>query len=837
MRRPTRQRLSGLLDLCRRKVQRAKSSGTRASFAAVARQSALVAQLVQAELPTDEQTQYMQVLSGIESALNQLPPVPAPAVCEETADLLGELVDYLIRLVRQARTKKLIAFLPYKAAMWDSMETIWMAAERDREHCETMVMPLPYADRNPDGTAAAWHNDSRKFPRYVPTVDIRSIDLQALHPDVIFIHNPYDGGNLAVSVDMEYYSDKLARCTDLLVYVPYYVTSGGMGEFQRDLPVYQYADYIIAQSAYGAAYYDTRYRDKILPLGSPKLDKAARMAANPPSPPESWRSRMAGRTVYFYNTSINGFLADTDTFLKKMAYVFRCFRGRQDTCLLWRPHPLLAATMESMRPEAAARFQQLKQQFFADHLGIYDDTPNIEASIALSDVYIGDMMTSVTALFGAAGKPLFLLNNMLLQEPQADDERGFVTSFTQDEPVNWLVMGNNQLWRREENGDCHYVMQLSSYHSGGYFGFVIERYGRTYICPINAEEIIVLEQGQSPRHLPLKHAEMPYFGRFVHAVADDRYLFLIPLRYPWLVRLDLRTQQITYLQDVQSFMAGCTEDNFWLNGGFCLKDGRLYFGAPFDTSVLVLDEETLTAQQLQIGEGKCGCRAIAVDGDELWLLPMQGGIVRRWNPQTGEVRIYDVWVDGYQCTVPLHEEEPENNDLPFSSAAFTSEKAFFAPYWGNGFICLDKASGKAESWQPPEPLRTMDKRGYCFSGWQGIFFRHLGGTRYQYYQAATHRFYELDLDTGRCEELPIHIALQELRQHAPGFARLNEWIQYGCEENAVQTLPDMLAGSLPGAPYDREAELAAYGESAANVGTSGRMIYETIMAKLEEKSV
>ena len=53
----------------------------------------------------------------------------------------------------------------------------------------------------------------------------------------------------------------------------------------------------------------------------------------------------------------------------------------------------------------------------------------------------------------------------------------------------------------------------------------------------------------------------------------------------------------------------------------------------------------------------------------------------------------------------------------------------------------------------------------------------------------------------------------------------------------MQTLPDMLAGSLPGAPYDREAELAAYGESAANVGTSGRMIYETIMAKLEEKSV
>ena len=119
-------------------------------------------------------------------------------ITELSASILNQLYENLKNepsLSRLARKKKEIVFLPYKASMWDSLESIWKAAVDDSEHCHTYVVPITYADRNPDGTAKEWHNERDLFPSYVPTLDCETFDLEALHPDVIFIHNPYDSCN------------------------------------------------------------------------------------------------------------------------------------------------------------------------------------------------------------------------------------------------------------------------------------------------------------------------------------------------------------------------------------------------------------------------------------------------------------------------------------------------------------------------------------------------------------------------------------------------------------------------------------------------------------------
>ena len=38
-------------------------------------------------------------------------------------------------------------FLPYKAAMWDSLESVWKEAEADPD-CDAYVVPIPYYDRS-----------------------------------------------------------------------------------------------------------------------------------------------------------------------------------------------------------------------------------------------------------------------------------------------------------------------------------------------------------------------------------------------------------------------------------------------------------------------------------------------------------------------------------------------------------------------------------------------------------------------------------------------------------------------------------------------------------------
>lgn len=42
-------------------------------------------------------------------------------------------------------------FFPYKAFSWDSLESVWRAARVD-ENCGTYVIPIPYYDKNPDGS-------------------------------------------------------------------------------------------------------------------------------------------------------------------------------------------------------------------------------------------------------------------------------------------------------------------------------------------------------------------------------------------------------------------------------------------------------------------------------------------------------------------------------------------------------------------------------------------------------------------------------------------------------------------------------------------------------------
>ena len=108
----------------------------------------------------------------------------------DIAALCHQLLEGLIRELRTEPVKKEIVFLPYKASMWDSLESIWQAAAADKEHCNAYVVAIPYADLTPEHTAKEWHCEKGLFPEYVPVLDFRAVDLEKMHPDVIFIHNP-----------------------------------------------------------------------------------------------------------------------------------------------------------------------------------------------------------------------------------------------------------------------------------------------------------------------------------------------------------------------------------------------------------------------------------------------------------------------------------------------------------------------------------------------------------------------------------------------------------------------------------------------------------------------
>lgn len=91
--------------------------------------------------------------------------------------------------------RKEVVFLPYKASMWDSLESVYLAAAQD-ENCDAYVVPIPYYDRNADESLGEMHYEGGEYPSNIPITPYEEYHLEERRPDAIYIHNPYDDNNL-----------------------------------------------------------------------------------------------------------------------------------------------------------------------------------------------------------------------------------------------------------------------------------------------------------------------------------------------------------------------------------------------------------------------------------------------------------------------------------------------------------------------------------------------------------------------------------------------------------------------------------------------------------------
>lgn len=340
-----------------------------------------------------------------------------------------------------------IAFFPYKASMWDSLESVYLTVKEDPD-CDVYCVPIPYYDRKPDRSLGELHYEGREYPRNIEIIDWQTYNFEERKPDAIYIHNPYDDYNLVTCVHPRFFASNLKKYTEELVYIPYFV----LNEIEPNdqlaidkmkhfcfLPGVFYADKVIVQSEKMKEIYINEYikaakeqgipgkhtdrkylEEKILGLGSPKFDKVQNTKKEDLDIPEEWLKIIekpdgSWKKIIFYNTSIAALLEYNEKMLEKMKYVFKIFEENKDeVALLWRPHPLIRTTVESMRPWLWAEYDKLVQQYKAEGWGIYDDTADMNRAIALSDAYYGDG-SSVVQLCREVEMPVMIQNVDILE--------------------------------------------------------------------------------------------------------------------------------------------------------------------------------------------------------------------------------------------------------------------------------------------------------------------------------------------------------------------------------------------------------------------------------------
>lgn len=340
-----------------------------------------------------------------------------------------------------------VVFLPYKASMWDCMESVWQAACNDPDWVP-FVVPIPYFDLK-DGQVTARHYEGDRFPAYVPVMEYQSFPLEEMHPRAIFVHNPFDDCNIVTTVLPEYYSGKLKAVTDRLVYIPYFITGDAVYVTHRYLPSYENMDFIVTQCEQTIASFSAELpREKFLPFGNPIADRILRLEKEKPPIPEEWKPQLkngkdfGGDRVVMLNTSLTRFMGERERFLDKIEYLFDLSKRMTGIVLVWRPHPLLASTAQTLGKEYADRLTYLEEKFRKEKIGVLDKNPDVGITVALCDAYLGETASSVLHMFGVAGKPRFYINMQLGEG---------------DRPINDSGTLHGEAFRNEDIGNRMFV--------------------------------------------------------------------------------------------------------------------------------------------------------------------------------------------------------------------------------------------------------------------------------------------------------------------------------------------------------------------------------------------
>ncbi len=330
-------------------------------------------------------------------------------------------------------TEKEVVFLPYKAAMWDSLEGEWRRLLKE-DNCAAYVIPIPYFEKNADGSLGEMHYEIKDFPRDVPVIRYEIYDFEKRHPDAIYIHNPYDDINIVTTVPPFFYSSNLKELTEELVYIPYFVLRDidpndavavqNVQHFAM-VPAVKNADRVIVQSEnLKQIYVNTLtkiegeqrrayWEQKIEGTGSPKFERVENLRDEDYEIPEEWRALLTKpngvrKKALLYNTGVTAFINLEDRMMEKIKETLALMKTYQDEIVLWwRPHPLMDATIRAMEPQLWEEYSRTVEQYRAEGWGIYDDTPNLDRAIACTDGYYGDN-SSLVQLYEKTKKPIMI---------------------------------------------------------------------------------------------------------------------------------------------------------------------------------------------------------------------------------------------------------------------------------------------------------------------------------------------------------------------------------------------------------------------------------------------
>lgn len=681
--------------------------------------------------------------------------------------------DQLDRILQQAEyevkehlpvDRLKVVFLPYKASMWDCMESVWEAADADPE-CEALVVPIPYYEKNGQGSIVRECYEGDLFPKDVPVVLYRAYHLEEKQPDIVYIHNPYDGGNTITTVHPDYYSSNLKKYTDLLVYIPYYICGNGpLPDCHLSLPAYEYVDKIIVQDEEKVKnLLDFVPEEKIVVLGTPKVDRIRKLNQKKDEIlengiPQEWREKIRGKKVILYNISVTGILRNSKYAMDKIRYVLSCFEGREDVVLWWRPHPLLEATLQSALPALYGEYMEIKRAFAGSRNGILDETGDAAVAAVIADAYLGENTTSLMHYFGVLGKPVMYTNWEITEDNKKYRDHLYFITFYQEGHCLYFVPANkglaHDLYQLDlSNGDLQKVMTLPGTPENTEFCYcgIRKIQNRLVLVPHNTEDIYLYDMekkqaskivlSESAGRWPLFDKTVEYGGR----------LFLLPKNYPAVVRIDLETGKVCEFKEcLKDFLPGENETRMF-TWAYCIKGSLVYMASCNNSRMLIFNLEDGNYAVKTIGDCSWGYGHMIYDGEHFWLGALGINRVVRWKEDTDEVREY---------SYPVNPEQPM--EAVYCQLLNEEEKIVVCHGHDSALSVIDKITGKCVPCKEAEDIlnQMREESTVPFSGFAAAGFLE-DGTSFLFNRRNS-TFYTWNMAENQWKSFPCRMSKEEM---------------------------------------------------------------------------
>lgn len=404
-------------------------------------------------------------------------------------------------------------------------------------------------------------------------------------------------------------------------------------------------------------------------------------------PDGSWKK------IIFYNTSVSALLQNGEKMLRKMEDVFAVFKEKRDeVALLWRPHPLIKATIESMRPELWEEYEKIVEKYCGEKWGIYDDSAELDRAIEVSDSYYGDG-SSVVRLFQEAGKPVMIQNTETVIQGK------FPISF------DCTYQENNDIWFVGNKDNCLWNMKLDT-----------KQLKYVALVPSNSENM---------------------FRRNTRCIKYKNNIFCLPDLDDKIAIYDICTNEFTYCE-----IGGKGEErrsiyNAWVCGStlwcisYCMQriieidlgninvkrmypvfqkpeqmigyesticGGNIYFVSRSDTIIGKFNLLTKKIRYYKLDIDDKGFNTIISDGCDFYMTGYKKAVYV-WNENTNQIKVNDDFPCEYKVYNLKKEEERCYESPIFYRSAVIEKYIAFLPWnvpgaRSNGMLLYDKFKGK-----------------------------------------------------------------------------------------------------------------------------------------------